>query len=154
MARRHFRSVLTKKYKMEWNIPELVQKLEALGAAVDGKRIIDALMVAAMTVRNEIRSRAPYDPKRKQGTHLRDAIFAGRGQPEKDPKGPSVLFGVNYKRAPHAHLLEYGTVKMSAKPYFRPGVTASRDAVAGHLAGGIQAVIAEATTPGYRSSAI
>lgn len=30
--------------------------------------------------------------------------------------------------APHAHLIEFGTVKMAARPFFRPGVIESQDA--------------------------
>jgi len=41
------------------------------------------------------------------------------------PYGPGVMAAfirVDYKIAPHAHLVEYGTVKMAAKPYFRRGL--------------------------------
>jgi len=41
--------------------------------------------------------------------------------------GPSDAFvAIDRKIAPHAHLIEYGTVKMPAKPFFRRGIEQSK----------------------------
>ena len=83
---------------------------------------------AGLVVRRYARFYAPFDPDRKKGTHLRDAILVSDG-----PKQyPNVLVVVSYKMkggAPHAHLLEFGTVKMSARPYMRPASATAKPEV-------------------------
>jgi HK97 gp10 family phage protein len=81
-------------------------------------------MDAGRIVRDRARDYAPFDSGRKKGTHLRDAILVSPG-----PKSfPDVLVTVRYRRpgAPHAHLVEFGTVKMAARPFLRPAVSATR----------------------------
>ena len=53
-------------------------------------------------------------------------IFRDASDPYHDPKGPSVLVGINHRIAPHWHFLELGTSKMKARPFFRPGVKAAK----------------------------
>jgi len=85
----------------------------------------------ATQLRDRMKELAPYNPKRaskvKSGQsqyHLRFLIFAAPGEENK----ADILVGVPYSknakfgRAPHAHLLEFGTVKMQARPFFRPAI--------------------------------
>lgn len=140
--RKKFRSInLGKKYSAIAGLEGLVAQLNFLGSAVEEQEIYKALFDAGNLVRNEVRSRVPYDPRRKKGTHLRDAIFVSEGDPSKWDGGPNILVGVSAKRAPHRHLVEYGTSKMAARPYWRPGTRAAREGVANSLKGGIGRVI-------------
>lgn len=80
-----------------------------------------------LVVRKYARYFAPYNKDRKKGTHLRDAILVSDG-----PLAfTDVLVTVRYKRpgAPHAHLLEFGTVKMAARPFMRPAASTARGEV-------------------------
>ena len=46
--------------------------------------------------------------------------------------------------APHAHLLERGTSRMRARPFFRPAIDASRYAVVDTVATGVARLVQEA----------
>lgn len=83
---------------------------------------------------------APYDSKRKKGTHLRDAILVSPG-----PLFYSnALVGVRYRRpgAPHAHLVEFGTTRMQARPFMRPAAVSTAGEVQVVLREGLEQVIA------------
>ena len=86
---------------------------------------------AAEKVQKRAKELAPYDEGRMKGTHLRDAIVIGYG-----PLGLSdVVVAVRYKRpgAPHSHLIEFGTVKMRARPFMRPAAAQMAGAVGAKL---------------------
>lgn len=85
-----------------------------------------AVSAGARAIRDEAKKLAPYDPKRRKGTHLRDAIVSRR------VKNTNDLFdiGVLGNKAPHGHLLEYGTVNMSPKPFLRPAADNAQEEVA------------------------
>lgn len=62
--------------------------------------------------------------------NLDHGVYAANG----DDNKPNALLGMNYRIAPHAHIVEFGTVLrhlksgkstgiMPAQPYFRPGIT-------------------------------
>lgn len=93
------------------------------------------IMPAALIAVREIEDLAPKGPT----GNLKKAPFADYG----DPKKPNVLVGMNYKIAPHAHLVEYGTVKMRPQPYFRPGITSSRSAMAATMLSNAKEFITE-----------
>jgi len=95
-------------------------------------------MVAARFVRDEARALVPV----RTGL-LRSAIFASQGKPEKWPKGPSVIVGVNAKKAPHGHLIEFGTARAPAHPFLRPAVRAVRPMTARIMAEIVQRKIAK-----------
>jgi HK97 gp10 family phage protein len=79
---------------------------------------------AAWKIVQRAKALAPYDAKRKKGTHLRDAILVSPG-----PRHyTNVLVAVRYKRpgAPHAHLVEFGTARWSGHPFLRPAVSSTQ----------------------------
>lgn len=99
--------------------------LDAEQAGVGAQAMKKVYMRAAQQLVREAYDLAPYDPHRdprKRGTHLRDAIFAAYGKASE----PNVIVGVNSKKAPHGHLLEFGTVNMKARPFMRPALAAAR----------------------------
>ncbi len=106
---------------------KLASNLELLAQIPKTAEAKAVFVKAAQPIRKWARYFAPYDKNRKKGTHLRDAILVSPG-----PKiFPDVLVVVRYKRpgAPHAHLLEFGTVKMAPHPFMRPAVSTGRGEV-------------------------
>lgn len=103
-------------------IPELLKQLTRVGGIPGSTRAQKILLAGGRVLRDEARRRAPFDPTRTTGTHLRDAIIHTRGR--WDPANPSIVVMVRRRRrgAPHAHLLEYGTRRMQARPFMRPAV--------------------------------
>lgn len=140
-----------KKYPAVLGLEALVDKLNALGNQVEEQKVYDVLMDAGDVVRDEVRSRTPYNPKRKKGTHLRDAVFVSEGDPSKWPGGPNILVGISAKKAPHRHLVEYGTSKTAAKPYWRPGTRAAQEGVARNLKFGISELIEQVAAKGSKT---
>lgn len=140
MARR-LRSVATRRLTTTLTlegVPELAAALRKVARDVEADEVIDrALMPAAEMLRDAIRARAPVRTGK-----LRDAVFAGRGDPRRDPFGPTVLYGVNERKAPHAHFLEFGTSRAPAHPFVRPAVAATAPAAAARIAQGISVILA------------
>lgn len=139
------RNVLTKKGKaVRWEgIPEITKNVNNLLAELGhkeghkvGDKVKRALMHGALVVRDEAKDLVPV----RTGT-LKSAIFAAYG----DNRKPDVLVGVNYKIAPHAHLVEYGARggEMPPQPYMRPAITATRSKVANVVADGLKQIIEE-----------
>lgn len=93
-------------------IDAAVSALRLVGDALAPQRIQECLLVGAQLIQARARELAPsgsgVNRKGEAHTHLKDAIFASKGR--LDPAAPSVLAGVSVKRAPHAHLVEYGHV--------------------------------------------
>lgn len=112
-----------------------------------GRELKRVFMGAALVLRDEARDLAPIiksnpkNPKPWQapGT-LKSAIFASYGK----DTDPNVLVGVNYKRAPQAHWIEFGTSDTPPQPYMRPALTATRPKCVAIIAEGFQGVIEKA----------
>lgn len=114
-------------------VAEIQERLSRIIDATTGREIKEVYLEGAKILADEARHRAPLGPTGR----LKRAIFAARG----DENKPNALAGVNYKIAPHAHFTEYGTVKMSARPYFRPAIATSKTAIASTIIKGFQKVI-------------
>jgi HK97 gp10 family phage protein len=78
--------------------------------------IQDAILPAAKIIRDDAKRRVRRGPgTRSSGgprEHLRDLIFATKGK----RRDPSVIAGVNQRKAPHAHLVEFGTQPHIIRP--------------------------------------
>jgi HK97 gp10 family phage protein len=121
-----------------------------------GQEVKRIYMGAALLLRDEARSRAPILKSEVKGHVpglLKKAIFAAYGEPTK----PSVLVGVNYKIAPHAWLVEFGTSQRSTKsgkstgigpaqPFMRPALTAVRSKCVAIIAEGLRGLIEKAAS--------
>ncbi|WP_425152892.1 HK97-gp10 family putative phage morphogenesis protein [Candidatus Palauibacter sp.] len=111
-----------------------VEGLSAVAAAMDAlpglvaERVQgDGLAAAARVVRDEARETAAFTDRTGR---LRASIRSGRraevvdtGRGRKRVPGASAVVEV---RAPHAHLIEYGTVRAPAHPFLEPAVIATR----------------------------
>lgn len=139
------RNVLTGKGKavrLE-GIPEIAANVNKLLKTVGGDKgrkvgdeVKRVLMGGALVVRDEARDLVPVRTGK-----LKSAIFAAYG----DEKQPNVIVGVNYRIAPHAHLVEFGARggEMPPQPYMRPAVTATRSKVANIVAEGFKKIVDE-----------
>lgn len=99
---------------------DLIAKLDEIATAVSGQEIKEGLMRrVGIPLRDRARAMAPV----KTG-ELRRAIYAAYG----DENKPTILVGVNYKIAPHAHLVEFGHAgphPAPPHPYMRPAIAES-----------------------------
>lgn len=87
------------------DIKKAVRELKK--AAVSPELITAALKPAAVIVKKEAKRIVQYDEKRTEKFHLRDSIFVMSKPTARHPF--SVAVAVSYDRAPHAHLVEFGT---------------------------------------------
>jgi len=147
MPRRSLRRGLTKRDIRVSGIEELQQQLNNLAREISGKQVIDeVLLPAAITARDEIKSTA-REIFQTTRTHpagwfkIIEATLAARGDPSRYRRGPSVLFGINAKKAPQAFWQEFGTSRMPPNPFYRPAKAAVRPTLAHMIATGLQRVI-------------
>lgn len=131
---------------------ELGEKMRGLSAAVNNRIASAATGAAAGVIKKATVANIVRNPSVDTGS-LRDSVivkklpkgqadatsahivtFRGRGKPY-NKKGQRI------PRAPHAHLLEFGTVKMPAEPSLRPAFDSNRmravDVMADRLRKGI-----------------
>jgi len=92
--------------------------LKKLPQETQKKVVRNAVRAGAKLILQESIQLAPYDLTRKSGTHLIDAIIVRRIRNTNDV----FRIGTLARDAPHAHLLEFGTVKMQPRPFLRPAV--------------------------------
>lgn len=122
-------------------IPELAKAIEKLQKKVSGDEVRKVLMAGAMEIRDEARERAPEDTGR-----LKRNVIATYGKNRVSPKDEiDVLVGVKYGKdgGNHAHLIEFGTSKMPAQPFFRPAVQSKKSDVAEIITDGLKNIIEE-----------
>ncbi len=100
-------------------VTELNKVFEKLAKSLPPEQVEPVLLEASQMIVEAGRPVTPYDPSREKGTHLRDAWVA-KLMPRRGSKAAPAIAAMNYKKAPHAHLVEFGTVNMSPRPYFRP----------------------------------
>lgn len=108
-------------------IPQLEKQLEKVNEALK-KAAEKSLLTQAEMVRDRIRDRAPQGPT----GNLKAACYA-KLEPASGSYPPMAFAGVRPRKAPHGHLVEYGTVKMAAHPFFRPAVDEMKDKVIANL---------------------
>ena len=95
-----------------------------------GKKVTrNAVSAGARVIRDNAKQLAPYDETRKTGTHLRDGIVVKRVKSTNDVFRIGTLKYGN-KKVPHAHLVEFGTIKKEPKPFLRPAAALSQQLVA------------------------
>ena len=109
-------------------ISRAIENTDDLMKRLHGDDLRAALLPAAKILYEDAFRRAPYDPGREKGTHLRDALFIDAR--EHKAGQTDVLVGVNHRKAPHAHLFELGwSRKPEGIPYLRPAAVAKRDLI-------------------------
>jgi len=101
-------------YVPQKQIDEIERNVNKIVANVNKEKTA-TLLAAARKVQKRIKEKAPRGPT----GNLKKATYA-KALPETLTR-PSVAFaGIRARKAPHAHLLEFGTVKMPPHPFIRP----------------------------------
>ena len=109
-------------------VAALAAVLEALPGTLDRLATEEGLLEAAEVIRDEAKANAPEG---KTG-NLRRSIRARRGTRRYKP---SVLVMAT---APHAHLVELGTVKSAARPFMEPAAINTKSAQLRAFAKGVR----------------
>ena len=139
--------------------PEFLRNLKALPPAVQGQKLLEILLPAAEPMRVRMGELAPRGPDRTRPDqpkgHIADSMTinqtgwtgqtgGGRGR-RALPTEMVVAVGPE-----HAHYYglfwEYGTVKLSAKPFMRPAFDTTAPQSLGIILDGIWAAIAAANS--------
>jgi len=98
-------------------VDSLKAQLARLADSLSDRAISPDLLDQAQKVADRARSKAPLGPT----GNLKRSIHA-KMMPAKGGYPPVAIAAVDRKIAPHGHLVEFGTVKMSARPFFRPAI--------------------------------
>ncbi len=115
----------------------LLTMFDNVSGSVDGKEIEKSLMDAAKKVKARVVARAPLGPT----GNLKRSIVAKKFK-KKIKGSPAVFVAVDYrKKGSHAHLLEYGTVKMAPHPFMRPALDESRQDAVSDIEKGVKDAI-------------
>jgi HK97 gp10 family phage protein len=109
----------------------LSAKLAQLGAAIKSEVSIAGAAAMAVVIYDEVRLNA--DRHVKTGK-LRDSIYRVYSKRKSVNARQVYQISWNKKKAPHGHLLEFGTSRSPAYPFIRPSVSRSGDAVKAGMA--------------------
>lgn len=120
-------------------LDQALKKVNAMFNALDPKKIEKVLLKGAQTVSKESRRRAPEREGKLKKAHK------ARVSKRRRKDGAGAFSAIDRKIAPHAHLVEYGTVKMTAQPFFRPAVDATEAQVKDQVEGDLKALVDGAT---------
>jgi HK97 gp10 family phage protein len=120
-----------KAFKVE-GLDEILANMSKVLNKTSGAEAKEVYLAAALKLRDKARQNVNVVTG-----NLRRGIFAARGDENKS----NALVGVNYRIAPHAHLVEYGTVRMAARPYLRPALTMTGPEIARMIREGLLKII-------------
>jgi len=137
---------------------EVLRRLNRVVDGLSAERVEEVMVASAGVVKAAIEKRIGSQFKVKTGNLSRAirakkykqrgttfaAAFAAidRKRIKKSRKTGKPLKG---KTAPHAHLLEFGTSQMPAKPFFRPAIDESQGEVLNTINTGIKTLLGDAT---------
>lgn len=114
----------------------LLRKLDKLSNSVNRNAVEPKVLKEAKTIADNARNRAPRGPT----GNLKRSLHA-RMLKQKTGYPVIAIAAVDRKIAPHAHLVEFGTSKMAATPFFRPAVDECRGKAKRSLIQGIKNLI-------------
>lgn len=120
-------------------LDDLNKQLESIATSLDADAVEPILFEGAQTIAGDMLQRAPRGPT----GNLKRSIGAKTLRRRDKNPAPSIA-AVDRKIAPHAHLVEFGTSKMSARPFMRPAVDSQGGKVAKQVEEGLQRLIGEA----------
>lgn len=117
-------------------VDALNRKLEKMVKAAGHKNTEPLILKLAETIRDRIRQKAPVGPT---GRLKRSPV--AKLMPRKQNMPAIAIAGIDRKIAPHAHLVEFGTSRMAAHPFFRPAVDGCRRGVMERIKDGLKKLI-------------
>ena len=126
-------------------LKELDAQIVELAKSMDAEKVEPLLIKGAQKVMDYGKPITPYDPDRATGIHLRDAWIVKLMTRHGTNPAPAIA-AIDEGKAPHGHLVELGTVKMAAEPYFRPAWDATKRDVKEGLVDDLKKNIDEAIT--------
>ncbi len=104
--------------------------LDKFAAEIQGSVILSGVAAMANVIYEEVKANtAPPRMGIVTGT-LHDAVYRVYAEDKSSDAVKIYRVSVNKRKAPHWHLLEYGTVKMRARPYIRPAFDHVQRAIA------------------------
>jgi HK97 gp10 family phage protein len=116
----------TVSYQIDWYQEELVGALE--------NHLQEALFAAGEVLLESATAKAPRDEGDLADSGYvatkTQSSYVNREGNEKEKKVNSDKHVVVAFAAPHAHLVEFGTAKMRAKPFFRPAFDETKEEIA------------------------
>lgn len=104
-----------------------VDAVEKSSKRLSDKAVSNQSLKLAKVIAEDARGRAPQGPTGNLKRSLRAVILSG--------DNPPAIAAVDRKVAPHAHLIEFGTSRAPAYPFFRPAVDAHADKLGKGLRG-------------------
>lgn len=122
---------------LSFDFSELQKILTKLGPELEKKAIDQAVRAGAKEIQKEIKKQAPYDSRRKSGTHLRDGVIVRKGRKNRRNQSGKHVVGTLSRKVPHAHLVNYGTVKLQPNRFFDRGFIASKHKAQGAMIDGV-----------------
>jgi len=125
-------------FKIE-GVLEAVKALDKVSNSLKGKAMGKTLLKQAETIAEDARDRAPLGPTGNLKRSLHAKLL------DEKTRFPTVaIAAVDRKIAPHGHLIEFGTSKMSARPFFRPAVDAHANKVISNIKAGAKKLVEKA----------
>ena len=113
-------------------IDELEKQMENLIKSVDPDKVEPVLLDGAKVMQKAIKGKIQHSVtgnlkrgvkakvmRRRGGSTAAIGLSAGEAAP--------ALVAMDFRTAPHYHLIEFGTSRAPAYPFFRPGVDASKE---------------------------
>ncbi len=125
----------------------LKETFGALAVCLDANYSEPIIFNAAKRTQDAMQQKAPGPAKRysthrlaKGWAHIKAAIIRKK-MTRHGPNPASVIVGVDRKLAPQGQWLEYGTAKMAAQPFVRPGWNETKTAVLSEIITKFRALI-------------
>lgn len=97
-------------------LEELHKAFKALGESLNDPDVEQAFLDEAEVLQADMRARVP-----ERTGNLRRGIVA-KTFASKIKYRPAAFTAIDYRVAPHAHLVEFGTIHAAAHPFFRPAL--------------------------------
>lgn|SRR6056297_2104576 len=119
-------------------LKELEKDFKRLTKGFKPAEVQKAAVDSAEIIRADAERRAPLGPT---GNLKKSNIVKTL---DRNKKRPSAIAAVDRKVAPHAHLLEFGTSKMAANPFFRPAVESQGNRAAENFRTGLEKLVKKA----------
>lgn len=120
-------------------VPELEKQFKKLSNRLDPDEVGPIFVRSAKIITDEAKVQASMAMKKRSG-RIQRSIKVKKWKTVGDYR-TVVLAAVDRKVAPHAHLLEYGTQRAAARPFFRPAVDAKTNAARSHFIDGITKLV-------------
>lgn len=105
-------------------IDALNKQLKKLAQSMEPEEVEPMLLEGAQAIAEDARDRAPLGPTGNLKRSLTAKLLKRTGN-----MPPVAVAAVDRKIAPHAHLVEFGTSKAPAHPFFRPSVDTNGERV-------------------------